>query len=92
MRVKWKRNFGEVQTAGFDVYHDPKMGKGLWQWISTWVMARGIFEKRRRSLQNTIGLFKIFFKRDFPSERLLVSVQIKRENLQDQDQALAESK
>ena len=46
---KRKRNCGEVQTAGFEVYHDPKMGKGLWEGISTWVMAREIFEKGRRS-------------------------------------------
>ena len=65
MRAKWKRNFGEVQTAGFDVYHDPKMGKGLWQWISTWVMARGIFEKGERSLKNTIVPFKRFQKKFF---------------------------
>ena len=58
IRNKWEELYGEVQLAGFDVYHDPKMGKGLWWWISTWVMARGIFEKRRRSLQNAIGLFK----------------------------------
>ena len=51
------------------LYHDPKVGKGLWEWISTYVMARGIFEKRRRSLQNAIGLFKRFFKGIFPSEK-----------------------
>ena len=50
-RIKWKRNFGEVQLAVFEVHHDPKVGKGLWEWISTWVMARGIFEKGRRSLK-----------------------------------------
>ena len=30
IRIKWKKIYGEVQTAGFEVYHDPKMGKGLW--------------------------------------------------------------
>ena len=48
---KWKQIYGEVQLAGFEVYHDPKMGKGLWEGISTHVMARGDFEKGRRSLQ-----------------------------------------
>ena len=51
IRNKRKRNYGEVQTAGFEVYHDPKMGKGLWEGISTHVMARGIFEKGGRSLK-----------------------------------------
>ena len=45
IRIKWKKIYGEVQTAGFEVYHDPKMGKGFWEGISTWVMARGIFER-----------------------------------------------
>ena len=51
MRNKWKQLYGEVQLAGFEVYHDPKMGKGFWERISTWVMARGIFERGGRSLQ-----------------------------------------
>ena len=35
IRIKWKQIYGEVQLAGFEVYHDPKMGKGLWEGIST---------------------------------------------------------
>ena len=72
MRNKWKQKYGEAQLAGFEVNQDPKMGKGLWEWISTQVMARGNFEKGRRSLQNAIGLFKRFFKRNFPNEKHLV--------------------
>ena len=49
--IKWKQIHGEVQLAGFEVYHDTKMGKGFWEGISTWVMARLIFEKGKRSLQ-----------------------------------------
>ena len=51
IRIKWRQIYGEVQLAGFEVYHDPKMRKGSWEGISTWVMARGIFEKGKRSLQ-----------------------------------------
>ena len=29
IRIKWKKVHGEVQLAGFEVYHDPKMGKRL---------------------------------------------------------------
>ena len=35
MRINERKIYGEVQTAGFEVYHDPKMGKGLWEGIST---------------------------------------------------------
>ena len=34
IRIKWKQIHGEVQLAGFEAYHDPKMGKGLWEGIS----------------------------------------------------------
>ena len=51
MRSKWKQIYGEVQLAGFEVYHDPKMGEGFWEVVSTHVMARGDFEKGKRSLQ-----------------------------------------
>ena len=51
IRIKWKQIYGEVQLAGFEVYLDTKMGNGFWEGISTHVMARGDFEKGRRSLQ-----------------------------------------
>ena len=52
IRIKWKKIYGEVQLAGFEAYHDPKMGKGFWERIYTWVMARvDFFEKGKRSLQ-----------------------------------------
>ena len=63
IRNKWEKLYGEVQLAVIEVHHDPKVGKGLWEWISTWVMARGIFEKGERSLKNTIVPFKRFQKK-----------------------------
>ena len=51
IRNKWEKLYGEVQLAVFGVHHDPKVGKGLWEWISTRVMARGIFESGKRSFQ-----------------------------------------
>ena len=65
IRNKWEKIYGEIQLAVFEVHHDPKVGKGLWEWISTWVMARGIFEKGERSLKNTTVPLKDF-KRNFP--------------------------
>ena len=35
IRNKWEKLYGEVQLAVFEVHHDPKVGKGLWEWIST---------------------------------------------------------
>ena len=51
MRNKWKQLYGEVQLAGFEAYLDTKMGDGLWQVVSTHVMAWGDFWKGKRSLQ-----------------------------------------
>ena len=65
IRNKWEKLYGEVQLAVFEVQHDPKVGKGLWEWISTWVMARGIFESGQGSFQKPKGLLKEFFKRHF---------------------------
>ena len=79
MRIKWKQIYGEVQLAGFEVYHDPKMGKGFWEGISTWVMARLIFEKGKRSLQMPQGYLKDFSKEIFPSEKYLVLSPNKKE-------------
>ena len=56
-RNKWKEEHGEAQLAGFEVYLDTKMGKGLWEWISTQVMARRDFEKGEKITPNAIGLF-----------------------------------
>ena len=41
MRFKWKINIGEVQLAGLDAKHDPKMRGGLGESICTKAMARG---------------------------------------------------
>ena len=35
-----KKSYGEVQLAGFDAKHDPKMREGLGEWICTKAMAR----------------------------------------------------
>ena len=43
IRIKWKKMYGEVQLAGFEVKLDTKMGNGFWEGISTHVMARGDF-------------------------------------------------
>ena len=51
IRVKWKKIHGEVQLAGFEVYLDTKMRNGFWEGVPTHVMARGDFEKGKRSLQ-----------------------------------------
>ena len=51
IRIKWKKIHGEVQLAGFEVYLDTKVGKGFWEGSSTHAMARGVFEKGKRSLQ-----------------------------------------
>ena len=51
IRIKWKQIHGEVQLAGFEVYLDTKMRNGFWEGVSTHVMARGDFEKGKRSLQ-----------------------------------------
>ena len=67
-----EENYGEVPLAGFEVYHDTKMGKGFWEGISTWVMARGIFLEGEKITPNAIGLFKRFFKGNFPNEKHLV--------------------
>ena len=40
--------------------------------ISTYVMARRDFEKGEKITPNAIGLFKRFFKRNFPNEKHLV--------------------
>ena len=37
---EWKNLYGEVQLAGFDAKHDPKMRGGLGEWICTKAMAR----------------------------------------------------
>ena len=51
IRNKWDKSYGEVQLAVFEVYYDPKVGKGLWEWICTKVMAREIFESGQGSFQ-----------------------------------------
>ena len=48
------------------------MRNGFWEVVSTHVMARVDFEKGERSLQIAIGLFKRFFKRNFPNEKHVV--------------------
>ena len=35
-----KQTYGEVQLAGFDAKHDPKMREGLGEWICIKAMAR----------------------------------------------------
>ena len=47
----------EAQLAGFEVQLGTKMGKGLWEGISTQVMARRDFEKGEKITPNAIGLF-----------------------------------
>ena len=53
---------------------------------------RGFVESGKGSFQNAMGLFKRFFKRNFPSEKHLVLSPNKRKNLQDQNQVVGESK
>ena len=54
---------------------------------------RDFFERGKRSLQNAMGLFKRFFKRNFPSEKhLVLSPNKKGETSKTKNQVLGESK
>ena len=46
-----KELYGEVQLAGLDAKHDPKMREGLGEWICTKAMARGNVESGKGLFQ-----------------------------------------
>ena len=92
MGKKRKKNHGEVQLAGFEVYLDTKMGERLLGGdFHSCHGKRSFFLKGKRITPNAIGYLKRFSK-TFPKENICVESTKDGKPSKTKDQVLDEPK